>query len=202
MLRPVLVLASAVLILGACNRQSPTSPAATPAGTAPVAASTVAPAPAKVAAQVPTGPSFSGYGAARFGMSGQETRQAMGSAYAGKAAANAGDCYVLSPSTAKSPRDFSIMMQSDKFVRYDVGNADDVAPGGGKVGMTAEQVRALYDGRIREQPDKYVPGGVDMRVSADDGSGSALIFQTDAGGKVTGWRVGQSPAVDYVEGCS
>ena len=87
-------------------------------------------------------------------------------------------------------------------MRYDVNNDAEVAPGGGKRGMDIGQIRKLYAGRIREQPDKYVPGAVDLRVSADDDSGSALVFQTDAAGKVTSWRVGQPPAVDYVEGCS
>jgi len=64
------------------------------------------------------------------------------------------------------------------------------------------EIRSLYAGRIREQPAKYVPGGVDLRVSADDDSGSALVFETDAADKVARWRVGQSPAVDYAEGCS
>jgi hypothetical protein len=29
-----------------------------------------------------------------------------------------------------------------------------------------------------------------------------LVFETDAAGKATAWRVGLSPQVDYVEGCS
>jgi hypothetical protein len=94
------------------------------------------------------------------------------------------------------------MIEGDKLVRYDVNNDAQVAPGGGKRGMDIDQIRKLYAGRIREQPDKYVPGAVDLRVSADDDSGSALVFQADAAGKVTSWRVGQPPAIDYVEGCS
>lgn len=94
------------------------------------------------------------------------------------------------------------MIEGDKFVRYDVGTTDETAPGGGKVGMTVDQIRSRYAGRIREQPAKYVPGAIDLRVSATDDSSSALVFETGADGKVTRWRVGQSPAVDYVEGCS
>ncbi|HWI23748.1 MAG TPA: lectin, partial [Lysobacter sp.] len=29
-----------------------------------------------------------------------------------------------------------------------------------------------------------------------------LVFETDAAGKVTAWRAGVPPQVDYVEGCS
>jgi len=29
-----------------------------------------------------------------------------------------------------------------------------------------------------------------------------LLFETDAAGKITRWRVGVPPQIDYVEGCS
>lgn len=203
MRRSVVVLAPALLILAACNRQTPDEPAiASASAPAPIASTAAAAAPAMPAVKSATGPNFDGFGPARFGMNAQETRQAWGSALSGNAPANIGGCYLLTPASAKSPRDLSVMLEGDKFVRYDIGTADQVAPGGGKVGMSANQVRALYPGRIREQPDKYLPGGTNLRVSANDGSGSALVFQTDAGDKVVGWRVGQPPAVDYTEGCS
>jgi hypothetical protein len=206
MLRPVpaagLALIAA-LALGACDRQ-PSSAAPAPS-TAPPVATSPAPAPAEsagIAAKPATGPGFQGIDAARFGMTGDQVRQAWQGALDGAAPASPGDCHLLTPASAKSPRDVSLMIEGDKFVRYDIGTADQAAPGGGKVGMTVDQVRALYAGRIREQPAKYVPGAVDLRISADDDSGSALVFETDAEGKVTRWRVGQPPAVDYVEGCS
>jgi hypothetical protein len=206
MLRPAvltLAVASLVVSVAACNRQTTPAPEATPpAAATTVAATAAAAAPSKVAAATETGPTYAGFGAAHFGMTSKEIREAWGAPLNGNAPANSGDCYVLTPASAKSPHDLSAMVVGDKFVRYDVGTADETAPGGGKVGMSADEIRSLYAGRIREQPDKYVPGGVDMRVSADDDSGAALIFQTDAGGKVTGWRIGQSPAIVFTEGCS
>ena len=118
-------------------------------------------------------------------MTSEQLGQAWSGPLNGAAPANPGDCHVLTPVTATSPQDVSLMVEGDKFVRYDIGIADQAAPGGGKVGMTVDQIRSLYAGRIREQPAKYVPGGVDLRVSADDDSGSALVFETDADGKVT-----------------
>ena len=203
MLRHVPALALAVLALTACNRQAPNAQqpeANTPAPAAQPASAT--PAIAAKPATMETGPGFNGYGGAQFGMTAQETRTAWAEPLSGTEPAHPGDCYQLSPSSATSPRELSVMLEGDKFVRYDVGTDAETAPGGGKVGMTADQIRSLYSGRIREQPAKYVPGGTDLRVSADDDSGSALVFEADAAGKVTGWRVGQSPAVDYAEGCS
>ena len=203
MLRHVPALAIAVLALAACNRQGPdAAPAEANAPAAATQPATQAAAPATAAPAVQTGPAFSGYGGARFGMTAQQTRQAWAEPLSGDAPANPRGCYQLSPASATSPREFSVMLEGDRFVRYDVGTDAETAPGGGKVGMTADQIRSLYAGRIREQPAKYVPGGVDLRISANDDSGSALVFETDAAGKVTHWRVGQSPAVDYVEGCS
>lgn len=66
--------------------------------------------------------------------------------------------------------------------------------------MTVAEVRALYPDGLAEQPHKYIPGALSLR-HADAQSQSALVFDTDANGKVTNWRVGVAPQVDYVEGC-
>ena len=183
-----------VLALGACNRHpaGETTPAVpAPATTAPAAVASIAPVGAAT---------FKGIGGAKFGMNSKELQEAWNGPLQGPAPANLGDCHQLAADPA-APKALTLMIEGDKLVRYDVGS-DMAAPGGGKLGMGIDQIRKLYAGRIREQPDKYVPGGIDLRVSADDDSGSALVFQTDATGKVTSWRVGQPPAVDYVEGCS
>ena len=200
LVRVLVATSFATLALGACNRH-PAGEIAPP--TVPAPASVAPPAAASVATVAPVAgtATFKGYGAATFGMNSKELREAWKAPLGGQAPANIGDCYQLAADPA-APKSLSLMLEGDKLVRYDVGNDTQVAPGGGKRGMSIDQIRKLYAGRIREQPDKYVPGGVDLRVSADDDSGSALVFQTDAAGKVTSWRVGQSPAVDYVEGCS
>ena len=191
-----------VVVLAGCNRP----PAAPAAADVPAPAESVAPpAAASVSRIAPAQPaartaSFKGYGDLVFGMPSKEVRERWKAPLVGQAPADSGACYQLATDPA-APKALSLMIEGDKLVRYDVSN-DSLAPGGGKVGMGIDQLRTLYAGRVREQPDKYVTGGIDLRVSADDGSGSALVFETDAGGKVTSWRVGQPPAVDYVEGCS
>ena len=54
--------------------------------------------------------------------------------------------------------------------------------------------------RIAEQPHKYVEGGKYLRHRRRRAAG-VLVFETDPAGKVTEWRVGVPPQVDYVEGC-
>jgi hypothetical protein len=199
---PLTVLA---LALAACNAESPSQEAAQPAPPAavdqpaqdvpPATAPKPAPAPAPGLAR------FDGYGDMRFGMTADEATKAWGGDLKGQSGKGE-PCYYLSPISSPSPAAFAFMIEGDKFVRYDVGNDKEVAPGGGKVGMGSDEIRALYAGRIEERPHKYVDGGKYLRIKADDDSGGVLVFETDAAGKVTGWRAGQPPQVDYIEGCS
>jgi hypothetical protein len=96
----------------------------------------------------------------------------------------------------------ALMVEGDRFVRVDVDAPDVVAPGGGHAGMTADAVRALYGAGIEEQPHKYVEGGKYLVVAPADGGAARLVFEVDAAGVVTAWRLGLPPQVHYVEGCA
>lgn len=166
----------------------------------------VPPATAADNRQSPAGSSLArmdGYGDLRFGMSVEEAKQAWGGELAGAEPDEAGGCYYLSPKWAKQQSDFAFMFEDGKFVRYDVGNRKESAPGGGKVGMTADEIEKLYPGRVEVQPHHYLyeEGGKYLRIKSDDGGNGVLLFETD-GKAVTSWRVGVPPQVDYVEGCS
>ncbi|HVR82088.1 MAG TPA: lectin [Luteimonas sp.] len=198
------VLAVLTVMLAACNAERPADNAQAPA------ASPVADQPAQDTPPATTPPPaapasglahFDGYGDMRFGMTADEAKKAWAGELNGKPGKDE-ICYYLNPVSTPSPAYFAFMIESDKFVRYDVGNDKEIAPGGGKRGMSADDIRELYSSRIQVQPHKYVEGGKVLRIKANDGSGGVLIFETDATGKVTAWRVGQPPQVDYVEGCS
>jgi hypothetical protein len=47
---------------------------------------------------------------------------------------------------------------------------------------------------------KYEPGAHDVRIVGDNHG--VLLFETDATGKITRWRMGVPPQIDDVEGCS
>ena len=94
------------------------------------------------------------------------------------------------------------MIEDGKFVRYDVGTTAEAAPGGGKVGMKAEELKQLYGDALQSMPHKYVEGGKYLSVDAAGETPSKLVFETDANGNVTSWRVGLLPPANYVEGCS
>lgn len=171
----------------------------------PPAHATAASAPVVTAADGPTAASpagmarYDGYGDLNFGMD----EQAFAAAWQGelrRLGPPGETCFYQTPKWVKTPSDFAFMFERGRFVRYDVGTAKEAAPGGGKVGMDAEQIRALYGARVSELPHKYVPGARVLRVTAPQGEG-ALVFDTDAQGRVTRWRAGVPPQVDYVEGC-
>ena len=202
----LLFLAVAGLSLTACK----------PASEAPVAAASDAPAstpaqeapPAPVAESVPTPDAptdtqatFVGYGDMKLGSTVDEAKAAWGGELNGKPS-EGGTCYYLTPKWVKTPSDFAFMAEDGKFVRYDVGTDKEAAPGGGKVGMTTEELQKLYNNALQSSPHKYVEGGRYLSVAASGVAPSKLVFETDAAGKVTAWRVGLTPQVDYVEGCS
>lgn len=144
---------------------------------------------------------FAGYGYMKLGSSTEQAKTAWAGELNGKPG-EAGGCYYLTPKWVKKPSDFAFMIEGDKFVRYDVGTDKEAAPGGGKVGMSVDQLNTLYGDGLQSTPHKYVQGGHYLALAASGVAPSKLVFETDAAGKVVAWRVGLSPQVDYVEGCS
>ena len=208
-------IACLVVALSACKAErTPAADEATPAQ--PVANPTVA-VQDQPAGDVPpaTAPSkdqraadsslarMDGYGDMRFGMTADEATQAWDGELKGSLPEETDGCYYLSPKWVKTQSDFAFMFEGGKFVRYDVGSAKEIAPGGGKVGMDADVIEKLYPGRVEVQPHHYLyeEGGKYLRIKSRDGENGVLLFETD-GKAVTSWRVGVPPQVDYVEGCS
>lgn len=219
-MKPTLPAAALLLLaLSACDKAPPPPqpPAAPAAGTADAGGlppptldqpdADVPPAQAPAAAMPPEmAPAErqlardDGYGDLRLGMSAAQARAAWGGELDGQPG-EAGGCHVLRPRWAKGGNDFGLMFEADKLVRYDVRTAKETAPGGGKVGMDLAQLRTLYAGRVEEQPHKYIEGAKMLRIRSAADHPGVLVFETDAAGKATAWRVGLPPQVDYVEGC-
>ena len=196
-----------VLALAACNADSPAQDAGQTPPPPPLdqPAQDVPPATAPVPVPAPESglARFDGYGDMRFGMTEAQAAQAWDGTLNGDASGAAADaCHYLNPVSNPVPSWFAFMFDGGKFVRYDVGNDKEVAPGGGKRGMSADQIRSLYAGRVEESAHKYVEGGKYLKVRAEDGGAGKLVFETDAAGMVSEWHAGVEPQVDYIEGCS
>lgn len=207
MTKTTLLLPCLLLALAACNadRAPPTPSADAPAADASTADPGTGATPDGAAPGLPEAPPasgdarFDGYGPLRFGMDEAQARAAwdgdLRNDFAGEV------CHYLQPDTGKPPAYFAFMFENGRFVRYDVGNPDEVAPGGGRIGMSEEEIQARYPGRVEVRPHHYVEGGHYLRVPAEQGDG-LLVFETDAEGRVTSWRGGVAPQVDYIEGCA
>jgi hypothetical protein len=145
--------------------------------------------------------SFLGYGDMELGSTVDQAKAAWGGELDG-APAEGTHCYYLTPKWVTKPSDFAFMMEDGKFVRYDVGTDKEIAPGGGRVGMSADELQKMYGGALESTPHKYVEGGQYLAIDASGVAPTKLVFEVDANGNVTAWRVGLLPQADYVEGCS
>lgn len=172
---------------------------------APAASPDVAPAPPPAAKGHGAGApiDFDGVAGVAFGSAPDPLREAWPGGVAPDAAAAPGDCQFLY-AQPKPPESYGVafMVEDGRLVRVDVDAPDVLAPGGGHAGMTLDELRATYAGRFQEQPHKYEEGGKVLVVAAPGGSAGRLVFEVDAAGRVTQWRIGLPPQVDYIEGCA
>jgi hypothetical protein len=90
-----------------------------------------------------------------------------------------------------------VMLFAGKVVRVDVITEGLATAAGVRVGDTEERVRELYP-ELRVEPHKYTDGHY---LVVDGDAGRRLVFETD-GARVTRYRAGAIPQVDWVEGCS
>jgi hypothetical protein len=100
--------------------------------------------------------------------------------------------------TSRSPVGVNVIVVDRVVVRIDVDSGPTATPEGIKVGSTEAQVRSAYGDRAETGPHKYTDGNV-ITVSGD--GDFRYVFETN-GSKVTRYRAGVTPAVEWVEGCS
>lgn len=203
---PIVPLALAIS-LAACSAERGVE-AGTGAGAALDAIAAIEPVtePAGAADAIPAAGDarMDGYGTLAFGL----TAEAAHAAWTGNRLEPAGDlgdpaaCHHLVPAGQEAGSGLAFMFEDHLFVRYGTGSDAITAPGGGRVGMEAAALEGLYGGRLQSTPHKYVEAGRVLTSPEDGGAQpSRLVFELDADGRVTRWRVGLAPQVGYVEGC-
>ncbi len=166
-----------------------------------------APAPDAATAPGPDGDRglarFDGYGDIRFGTAAADMEGAWGGELKVDGKEYNERCYFMVPKWARTPSAFNFMIGDGVFARFGTDDAKFVAPGGGKIGMTKTEIGTLY-GSVEAQPHKYSDGEY-LRIKDPAGGSGVLIFETDGktdAAKVTEWRVGIEPQVNFVEGCA
>jgi hypothetical protein len=99
------------------------------------------------------------------------------------------------------PDGVGVMVVRGKVARIDVDTGAVTTEEGAKIGDTEARIRAIYTDDLEVRPHKYTDGHY-MIVKGDSASaGKEIVFETD-GQKVTMFRAGRLPEVEWVEGCS
>jgi hypothetical protein len=141
-----------------------------------------------------------GIGPIRAGMSVAEASAALGSRLELPAGVDVTECeYLRWPG---GPTGVSIMVEQLRIARVDERSGTVATEEGAKVGDPADRIRDLYAGRVTASPHKYTAGEYLTVVPALPADREfRLVFETEAG-RVTRYRSGKLPSVEYVEGCS
>jgi hypothetical protein len=137
-----------------------------------------------------------GIGDIRAGMSMDEARIVMHGEF--EIPANLGECGYIKPKSG--PKGIMIMVEKGEISRVDVTSGSVATVQGAKIGDSEDRIKSLYPGQVEVQPHKYTDGHY-LVVTPKGGGSNRLVFETD-GKKVTRYRSGRLPAVQYVEGCS
>ncbi len=143
---------------------------------------------------------INGIGTVRVGMSVSQAAKAAGTKLVGDPPNN--NCYYVKPQN--EPKNLSFMVTGDRISRVDVRqNTQITTLKGAKIGDTEAQIKSLYPGQIKVTPHKYVQGGHYLTLIPKDRADQnyRVVFETD-GKRVTQFRSGKLPEVEFVEGCS
>lgn len=91
---------------------------------------------------------------------------------------------------------------SDVIARVDVNNPKITTVSSAKIGDTEARIKSLYPGQIKVTPHKYTKGYYLTFIPKNKAEQNyRIVFETD-GQRVTRYRAGKLPEVEYVEGCS
>ena len=144
--------------------------------------------------------SIRGYGPIETGMTLAEASAAASRSF-GKPDMGSAECdYVQFD--GDTTRALNFMLVEGRIARVDIHDSTIATNHGARIGDSEARIEQLYAGRVTSLPHKYVDGHylvVGPASPAD--SGNLIIFETD-GNKVTTYRTGRVPEVEFVEGCS
>ena len=191
MVMPHRIVTSALVAgLVACSSRPDRAPATDSAAAPGAAASTTTSAGDSVVTE-------HGLGPLRAGMTLAEARRALGDALVVRKGTDTTGCGYVT--WRGGPRGTRVMIDGGRIARVDVDSANVATASGARVGDSEARIQQLYAGRVTVTPHKYVDGHY-LTVNAAGDSSYAIVFETEKD-KVTRYRAGRRPAVEYVEGC-
>ncbi|BAY77207.1 hypothetical protein NIES25_36670 [Nostoc linckia NIES-25] len=141
-----------------------------------------------------------GIGQVRVGMTVSQASKAAGTRLVGDPPNKY--CYYVKPEW--DPKNVGFMVTEGRVSRVDVWRDSKITTlKGAKIGDTEARIKSLYPGQIKVTPHNYVSGGHYLTFVPKDQSDEnyRVVFETD-GKRVTQFRSGKLPEVEFVEGCS
>lgn len=186
------IVSMTLAIAAACGRDRERAPAAGSTGATAAPAPVAAAGPASAPQVTPRG-----IGAIRAWTTVAEASKAVGGALIAPPGADSTGCGYLE--WRGGPPGVRVMVEGGRIARVEVDSAGILTAAGVAVGDSEPEVQRRYGGRAVVSPQKYTPGHYLTVVDPSDTS-FALVFETSAG-RVTRYRAGRRPQVEYVEGC-
>lgn len=143
----------------------------------------------------------SGAGVLRIGMTRDQLALDLHAPVPKHTRADSGCAYLA---VAGIPPGMRTMWVAATLARIDIGDKKLETDRGAKIGDKQAKIESLYRGRIFSMPAKYDPHGKYLVVRPEPPSDSSrrIVFETDSATRVTRFRVGREPEVEWVEGCS
>lgn len=150
---------------------------------------------------------FEGLDKVRIGMTPAEAAQALGSKLTPMNAEMDSDACWMTQRADGKDSGIWYMVEDGRITRIDIGLDQNSRPAtittekGIGLGASEQEVFKAYGKALKISPHPY-GGPQDHYLLLDNkGAKAALLFEIE-GGKVTTFRAGRHPAVDYSEGCS
>jgi hypothetical protein len=154
---------------------------------------------AKVDWKTPPKLTLRGLGEVKVGMTPKEVK-ALFSKVKELDAGGGTECYYLEPQGV--PQGVSFMITDGRVSRIDITSSRYTSLSGATVGQGEKQVSKLYKGKLEVTPHHYDENGHYLTYVPTDKKDKnyRMVFETD-GSKVTMFRTGKLPEVEFVEGC-
>lgn len=111
-------------------------------------------------------------------------------------------CYLLYPVRGAITHQYGFLMGADGLTGIDVYDPKALAPGGGRIGMSIDEINKTYPGQVKQIPNPSFEGAAFLQVTPPTGKDTQLSFETDALGSVTNWRIGKRSALEPNESCT
>jgi len=143
---------------------------------------------------------INGIGSVQVGMTVAQASRAAGTRFVSEGYDSNPQCYYIEPQG--SPKDVAFMVSNGRIARVDIFKGSISTAKGAKIGDTEARIKSLYPGQIRVSKHKYTNGHYLTFVPRDASDKNyRLVFETD-GKRVTQFRSGKLPEVEFIEGCS